>query len=103
MPSYIPEGMDVTPPLAPSEPNLGSRSLSADVDRYLSLVGKEHRRFLSALSDANRDLRSSGQLTKVASIQTRLTQEFLDAQRAILKRRAETDADIAEHRRRRRC
>ena len=87
----------MNPSLAPSKPNSGSHSLSVDVDRYLERVGLEQRRFLSALSDANRELgRAPGHLAKVAAIQTRLTREFLDAQRAILKRRAETDADIAD-------
>ncbi len=88
--------MDVTPPLAPSDTNSSTRPLPSEVDLFLARVGQEHHRFISALSDANRDLGSFGQLTKVATIQTRLTQEFLDAQRAILKRRAETDADVVD-------
>jgi hypothetical protein len=88
--------MDVTPPLAPGGTNASHRPLAADAELFLERVGREHRRFISALNDANRDLASVGQLTKVASIQTRLTQEFLDAQRAILKRRAETDAVVAD-------
>jgi len=71
--------------------------LSPDVDAYLARLGLEQRRFLTAVGEANRDLNgSAGQLNKVVAIQTRLAQEFLDAQRAIIKRRAETDADIAE-------
>ena len=89
--------MDVRPPLAPSETNQVLRPLSPDVDAYLARLGLEQRRFLTAVGEANRDLNgTAGQLTKVVAIQTRLAQEFLDAQRAIIKRRAETDADIAE-------
>lgn len=88
--------MDVTPPLAPSATNPSPHSLPSDVELFLDRIGREHRRFISALGEANRDLATAGQLTRVASIQTRLTQEFLDAQRAILKRRAETDADVAD-------
>ena len=88
--------MDVTPPLAPSATNPSPHPLPIDVDQFLDRIGREHRRFICALNDANRDLATTGQLTRVASIQTRLTQEFLDAQRAILKRRAETDAVVAD-------
>lgn len=88
--------MDVTPPLAPSATNPSPHSLPSEVELFLDRVSREHRRFICALNDANRDLATVGQLTRVASIQTRLTQEFLDAQRAILKRRAETDADVAD-------
>ncbi len=89
--------MDVTPPLAPSETNQVLRSLPPEVDAYLARLGFEQRRFLTAIGEANRDLSgSAGQITKVAAIQARLTHEFLDAQRAIIKRRAETDAEIAE-------
>ena len=89
--------MEVTPRLAPSETNQVLRPLPPDVDAYLARLGFEQRRFLTAIGEANRDLNgSTGQLTKVAAIQTRHAQEFLDAQRAIIKRRAETDADIVE-------
>ena len=88
--------MDVTPPLAPSATNPSPHPLPAEVDLFLGRISREHQRFISALNDANRDLATVGQLTRVASIQTRLTQEFLDAQRAILKRRAETEAAVAD-------
>ena len=88
--------MDATPPLAPSATNPSPHSLPPEVERFLDLIGREHRRFIGALNEANRDLATVGQLTRVASIQTRLTQEFLDAQRAILKRRAETEAAVAD-------
>lgn len=98
--SYIPRGMDVTPPLAPSATNPSPTSKPADVEAFLDRISSEHRRFIGALNEANRELTTDGQLIRVASIQTRLAQEFLDAQRAILRRRAETDvvvADIAAH------
>ena len=88
--------MDATPPLAASEVIPSPRPVRGDVERYLVRVGKEHHRFVAALAEANRDLGSVGQLAKMASVQKRLTQEFLDAQRAILKRRAETDAEVAD-------
>jgi hypothetical protein len=87
--------MDLTPPLAPSDPKSIRVGLPGPVDGYLARLADEQARFLSAWTDANRSLHpSSGQVAKVASIQLRLTQEFLDAQRAIVRRRAETDVAI---------
>jgi hypothetical protein len=87
--------MDLTPPLAPSEPKSIRVGLPAPVDAYLARLADEQARFLAAWTDANRSLHpSSGQVAKVASIQLRLTREFLDAQRAIVRRRAETDVAI---------
>lgn len=88
--------MDVVPPLAPSDTNTPTRPPSPEVARFLARVGQEHHRFITALGEANRDLGPLGQLAKLATIHARLTQEFLDAQRAILKRRAETDAYVVE-------
>lgn len=87
--------MDLTPPLAPSDPKSIRVGLPGPVDGYLARLADEQARFLAAWTDANRSLHpSSGQVAKVASIQLRLTQEFLDAQRAIVRRRAETDVAI---------
>jgi hypothetical protein len=87
--------MDVTPPLAPGATNPSPNPLPADVELFLDRIGREHRHFIGALNDANRDLATTGQFTRVCAIHTRLTQEFLDAQCAILNRRAETDAEVA--------
>lgn len=87
--------MDSTPPLAPSDPNPIRVGLPEPIDGYLARLAEQQTRFLAAWTDTNRSLHpSSGQVAKLASIQLRLTQEFLDAQRAIVRRRAETDAAI---------
>ena len=58
-------------------------------------MSKEQTRFLGALADANTMLPGPmSQLARVAAVQSRLAQEFLDAQRAIIKRRAETEATV---------
>ncbi len=88
--------MDLTPPLAPSDSNAIRVGLSEPVNVYLARLADQQTRFLAAWTDANRSLHpSSGKVAKLASIHVRLTQEFLDAQRAIVRRRAETDAVIA--------
>jgi hypothetical protein len=87
--------MELTPPLAPSDSNPIRAGLPEPIDGYLARLADHQTRFLAAWTDANRSLHpSSGQVAKVASLQVRLTQEFLDAQRAIVRRRAETDAAI---------
>lgn len=88
--------MDLSQPLAPSPPEPIDAIVPRSVQAYLARLGDEQAQFLSALADANRGLHpSQGQVSKLASLQLRLTQEFLDAQRAIVKRRAQTDAIVA--------
>jgi len=88
--------MDVSPPLAPSPHDPTEVIVPRSVLEYLTRLGDEQVQFLSALADANRSLHPShGQVSKLVCLQLRLTQEFLDAQRAIVKRRAQTDATVA--------
>jgi len=88
--------MNVSQPLAPSPPEPNNAIVPRSVQEYLTRLGDKQAGFLSALAAANRSLHSSqGQVSKLACLQLRLTQEFLDAQRAILKRRAQTDAAVA--------
>jgi hypothetical protein len=68
----------------------------ASVDGYLQTVKHEQQRFLDAIERARQQLDpTDGQLAHVAAIQGRLARQFLDGQRAILRRRAETDREVA--------
>jgi len=88
--------MDVSPPLALSPHDPTGVTVPRSVLEYLARLGDEQAQFLAALADANRSLYPShGQVSKLVCLQLRLTQEFLDAQRAIVKRRAQTDAAVA--------
>lgn len=70
--------------------------LAADVEAFLATLRREQVRFLDAISAARVELHSEpGQLAKAAALQARLTQRFLDAQRSILRGRAEADAKVA--------
>ena len=74
-------------------------SLSADGDSgalaYLDLLRHEQTRFLDALGAARSLLGGSGGLIRATEIHSQLTRRFFDAQRAILRRRAEHDAAVA--------
>ena len=78
----------------PDETLTGART--AEVDAFLDTLKTEQARFLDSLRQAcsllNRD---SGQLAHVAASHSRLTQQFFDAQRLIMARRAEFDAEVA--------
>jgi hypothetical protein len=68
----------------------------AGVEAFLETLREEQAHFLFALREASSLLgRDSGQLAQVAAIQSRLTQQFFDAQRQILTRRAEFDDEVA--------
>ncbi len=70
--------------------------LTADVEAFLARLRREQVRFLDAISAARLELHSEpGQLAKAAALHARLAQRFLDAQRSILRGRAEADARIA--------
>jgi hypothetical protein len=87
--------MDLTPPLAPSDSRSMPVGLGPPVETYLTRLADHQSQFLAAWTDTNRSLHpSSGQVAKLAAIQLRMSQEFLDAQRAIVRRRAETEATI---------
>ena len=67
-----------------------------EVEAYFDTLRKEQARFLDAIAGARSLLNSgSGQLAQLAATQGLLTRQFLDAQRSIMRRRAEIDAEIA--------
>ena len=67
-----------------------------EVDAFLHTLKVEQARFLSAIRHACSLLsREPGHLAQVAATQSRLTQQFFDAQRSIMSRRAEFDAEVA--------
>lgn len=67
----------------------------AEVEVFFATLRKEQARFLGAMRHASSRLRrESGHLAHVAATQSRLTQQFFDAQRAIMLRRAEVDAEV---------
>ncbi len=87
--------METTPRRADCDVSDAAPGLPTGADAYLERLSKEQTRFLGALAEANTMLpRPPSQLARVAAIQSRLAQEFLDAQRAIIKRRAETEAAV---------
>jgi len=82
--------METTPRLPESHEQ--PVALPAETSAYLTRLAQEHAKFLGVLADANSLLPAdAAQVSKMAGIQSRLTQEFFDAQRAIIRRRAETD------------
>ena len=67
----------------------------AGVEAFLETLRDEQAHFLAAVRHASSLLsREAGQLAHVAAIQSRLTQQFFDAQRLIMTRRAEFDAEV---------
>ncbi len=68
---------------------------SAEADAFLKTLRLEQARFLDAIRAASSLLsRNSGQMAFVAATHSRLTNQFFDAQRLIMTRRAEIDAEI---------
>ncbi len=66
------------------------------VEAFLDTLRAEQSNFLAAIREASSLLgRGSGQLAHIAAIQSRLTQQFFDAQRQIMTRRAEFDEAVA--------
>ncbi len=87
--------METTPRRADCDVSDAAPGLPTGADAYLERLSKEQTRFLGALAEANTMLPGPpSQLARVAAVQSRLAQEFLDAQRAIIKRRAETEAAV---------
>ncbi|MDP2292121.1 MAG: hypothetical protein Q8M22_13100 [Actinomycetota bacterium] len=68
----------------------------AAADAFLDTLRAEQSRFLEAIARARSLLgHESGQLANVAAVHGRLTRQFFDAQRTIMSRRAELDAEVA--------
>ncbi|MCU0261132.1 MAG: hypothetical protein MUE78_08955, partial [Ilumatobacteraceae bacterium] len=66
-------------------------------ESFVARVGKEQERYLQAFAEARKDLDGQpGQLAAIAAVQGRLTRQFFDAQRSLLRRRAETDRKVVE-------
>ncbi len=66
------------------------------VDAFLTTLRTEQARFLEVVRQAQSQLqRDGGQLGQVAATQLRMTQQFFDAQRSIMSRRADVDAEVA--------
>ena len=74
-------------------------ALAADrgdgVRDYLDVLRHEQARFLDAMGEARSLLDGSCRLARATAIHTQLTRRFFDAQRAILRRRAEHEAALA--------
>lgn len=69
--------------------------VTAEVAAFCDTVRTEHLRFLHAVGDARAHLgQEHSELAKAAAIHGRLTRQFFDAQRSILLRRAEVDAEV---------
>lgn len=91
--SYCPEGMDTTR-LHPVDQRTADRS--AEAAGFLDTLRAEQARFLEAVAHARSLLgHESGQLANIAAVHGRLTRQFFDAQRTIMCRRAELDAEVA--------
>lgn len=69
---------------------------NAEVEGFFDTLRTAQSSFMATVGHAHSLLgRESGQLAHVAAIQGRLTRQFFDAQRAIMMRRAEVDAEVA--------
>jgi len=83
-----------TPMAAPA--NAPGIDLDADVARFFATMKQEQARFLHAFATARGEIGDGhGQLAHISAIQCRLTRQFFDAQRLIMERRAEVDAEVA--------
>jgi hypothetical protein len=68
----------------------------AEVASFFETLRGAHAHFLETLGQAQSMLDAdAGQLAHIAAVQSRLTRNFLDAQRSILMHRAEVDAEVA--------
>ncbi len=66
------------------------------VETFFDTVRKEQLRFLDAVAQARAQLgATSSQLAQATAIHGRLTRQFFDAQRSIMRRRAEVDVQVA--------
>ncbi len=69
---------------------------TVEVEAFFDRLTREQARFVDAVAQARQLLEGEpGQLVKTAALQARLTQQFLDAQRSILRGRADADVKVA--------
>ena len=72
-----------------------SAALNPEVEAFLDAVKSAQAVYLEAIGQAHSRLADPGQLAHVAATHGRLTRQLFDAQRSILVRRAEIDAEVA--------
>ncbi|MBI4935306.1 MAG: hypothetical protein HY828_15600 [Actinobacteria bacterium] len=85
--------METTAPTARSG---APSAVSVEVLRYFEVLRSEQSKFLEAVAQARSALgHETGNLSQVSAVQGRLTRQFFDAQRSLLQRRAEIDAEVA--------
>lgn len=71
--------------------------LTRDVVAFFDALRAEQARFLDAMAQARAGLSvADGHLAQISAVHTRLTRQFFDAQRFIMQRRAEADAEVAQ-------
>ncbi|MDO8362483.1 MAG: hypothetical protein Q7V88_06265 [Actinomycetota bacterium] len=90
--------METTRLDVPARPSAG---LAPAAMAYLDALRAAHMCCLEAMGDACSSLASAdgqadGQMANLAGIHQRLLRQFMDAQRSILQRRAEVDAEVAQ-------
>jgi hypothetical protein len=83
--------------LAACDPGENRLEPRAGTEAFLARLASEQNRFLDGVAEANMLIPAESEdLARSASAHGRLTREFLDAQRALLRRRAETEAAVAD-------
>lgn len=89
--------MDITLRSAGNGATDSTPEIHPEAVAYLTHLAREQDRFLASVAEAGALIGGDcGQLGKVAAIQGRMTQEFLDAQRSIIRRRSETEAAVVQ-------
>lgn len=87
--------MDRARTIATTELDAPRASVTRDVSSYLAIVAREQERYLDALATATALLTDgTGRLPAAAALHVRMTQQFMDAQRSILRSWADTDAKV---------
>ncbi len=80
--------------LTPSETR--PTDLAVEVVAFFESLRTEQLRFLESMARARASLpQDDGQLAQISATHARLTRQFFDAQRSIMQRRAEADAEVA--------
>jgi len=89
---YCHPGMETA--LTPNETR--PTDLAVEVVAFFETLRTEQLRFLESMAQARASLRQDdGQLAQISATHARLTRQFFDAQRSIMQRRAEADAEVA--------